>query len=136
VNWRLVLALSLFGLVMSVATISAIPSSAEPIFWGAIFIVCAIVIARLTTERHFLHGLMVGLVNSLWITGAHIIMFDHYISHHPQERTMMNAMPLRDSPRLMMAITGPVIGVISGSIIGLLAYVAGILMRRSENKIG
>ena len=37
---------------------------------------------------------------------------------------MMSSMPAPDSPRLMMAATGPLIGLISGVIIGLLAVVA------------
>jgi hypothetical protein len=42
---------------------------------------------------------------------------------------MMSSMPLADSPRLMMACTGPIIGAISGLVIGLLAYVAGKLVK-------
>ena len=37
----------------------------------------------------------------------------------------MAAMPLSDSPRLMMILVGPVIGVLSGCVIGLLALLAG-----------
>ena len=37
---------------------------------------------------------------------------------------MMKTMPMPDSPRLMMAMVGPVIGLISGLLIGLLALLA------------
>jgi hypothetical protein len=37
---------------------------------------------------------------------------------------MMTSMPLPDSPRLMMAMTGPIIGLVSGLILGLFALVA------------
>ena len=35
-----------------------------------------------------------------------------------------------DSPRLMMAMMGPVIGVVSGLVLGLFAFVAGKLVKR------
>lgn len=42
---------------------------------------------------------------------------------------MMRSMPLPDSPRLMMACVGPIVGIISGVIIGLFAYGAGKLVK-------
>lgn len=109
---------------MGVATVFVIPSDVEPIFWLAIFLVCAYLIARNRPDRHLLHGLLLGIVNSAWITAAHIIFFSQYIANHPTE-AMMSSMRLPDSPRLMMACLGPIVGIISGAIIGLLAYVAG-----------
>jgi hypothetical protein len=127
-NWKLIFALSLFGLAMGIATVYVIPSNIEPICWLVIFIICAIVIARVLPSRHFLHGLMVGIVNSIWITGAHILLFDAYIANHAKEAAMMHNMPL--APRAMMAIVGPCIGVISGVILGLFAWIAGKLLRK------
>ncbi len=124
-DWKLIFGLSLFGLAMAMVTVFVIPSNVEPIFWLAIFLVYAFLIARLRSTRHFLHGLLVGIVNSVWVTTAHNVFFGYYIANHPKEAAMMNSMPLPNSPRLMMALTGPVIGIISGVIIGLLAYVAG-----------
>lgn len=128
-DWRLLFGLSLFGLAMGVATVFVIPSNVEPVFWLFIFIACAYLIARNRPDRHFLHGLLLGIVNSVWVTGAHIAFFSQYIANHPKEAAMMSSMPLPDSPRLMMACIGPIIGIISGVIIGVLAYVAGRLVK-------
>jgi hypothetical protein len=46
---------------------------------------------------------------------------------------MMKSMPTPESPRLMMALTGPVIGIVSGAIIGTLCMVAGRLVRPAPN---
>jgi hypothetical protein len=73
---------------------------------------------------------MVGIVNSIWITASHVLLFDQYIARHPQEASMMKSMPLPDSPRVMMLLTGPVIGVISGLVLGLFAFIASRLVRR------
>jgi hypothetical protein len=127
-NWTLILQLSLFGLAMGIATVFVIPSNIEPLFWLVIFGICAYIIATRSSRRYFLHGLAVSMVNSVWITTAHIVFFDRYIANHPDEASMMASMPLPDAPRLMMALTGPVIGIVSGLVLGGLAVGASKLV--------
>ena len=128
-NWKLILELSLFGLAMGLATVFFIPSNVEPFCWLVIFLTCAYLIAKQCWTNRFLHGLALGLANCVWITGAHILFFTQYIANHAQEADMMKSMPMPDSPRLMMAMVGPVIGVISGAIIGLLALAASKVLK-------
>ena len=120
-HWKLIALLSLFGLAMGLATVFFLPSNVEPACWLAIFLVCAYVIAKQCVNRQFLHGLYLGLANCVWITASHIVFFDQYIAGHAREAEMIKSMPMPDSPRLMMALVGPVIGAISGALIGLLA---------------
>jgi hypothetical protein len=120
-NWKLVLQLSLFGLVMAFATVFVIPSVVEPFCWLVIFVVCAYLIARRAPGSYFLHGLLTGILNSVWITSAHLALFDQYIAHHPREAEMMAGMPL--APKAMMAVTGPIVGVVSGIVLGILALI-------------
>jgi hypothetical protein len=127
-NWSLIAKLSLFGLAMAFATVYVIPSRIEPIVWLVIFVVCAWVIARSVERRHFLHGLFVSIVNGVWITTAHVALFHAYITRHPEEAAMAANMPL--SPRVMMLVTGPLIGVVSGVILGLFALVASKFVKR------
>ena len=129
-NWKLTLQLSLFGLAMGIATVFVIPSKIEPAFWLVIFVYCAYVIAKCSGGALFLHGLLLGLANSVWITASHVLFFDAYLAHHAQEAAMMQSGPLATHPRLMMAIVGPVIGLISGVILGLFALVAGRLAKK------
>lgn len=129
-NGKLVLALSMFGLLMAVATVFVIPSSIEPLFWLAIFVFCAVVIARKAPGRPFLHGLLLGLLNSVWVTGAHLIFFDSYLARHAREAAMAANSPL--PPRAMMAVTGPVIGLVSGVVLGLFALIATKLLKRDK----
>lgn len=131
-NWKLILQLSLFGLAMSVATVFWISSGIEPLFWLVIFIVCAYIIAKRCTTKHFLTGFLVGLANCVWVTSMHIIFYQTYLAHHPQEAEMMLKMPMPDSPRVMMLLTGPIVGIVSGVILGLFAIIAGKLIKRSN----
>jgi hypothetical protein len=133
VDWKLIFQLSLFGLAMGIATVFFIPSNIEPVFWLVIFIVCAYIFAKKVATRHFLHGLLLGLANSVWITASHILFLSRYIANHPREAAMMASMPLPDSPRVMMALIGPIIGLVSGLVLGLFALVAGKLVKRSQS---
>jgi len=124
VNWRLIITLSLFGLAMAIATVSLIPSSREPVFWLGIFVACAYAIARRATSQFFLHGLLVSLVNGVWITGSHVLFFDTYITNHPQEAAMTASMPFSSHPRILMVVIGPFIGLVSGLVLGAFCVIA------------
>lgn len=130
-NWKLVLQLSMFGLGMGIATVFIIPSSIEPAFWLVIFVVCAYLIAKRVASKHFLHGLLLGLANSVWITLAHVLLADRYLATHIREASMMATSPSGFSPRTMMAVVGPLVGLVSGVVIGVLAVLAGKIMSRN-----
>ena len=131
-NWKLILGLSFVGLAMGLATVFWIPSNVEPFVWLVIFVFSAIVIAKRCGSRPFVHGLLVSLANSVWITGAHVLLFDQYLAHHPQEASMMQAMARPDLAREMMAVLGPVIGGISGVVLGFFSLIAFKLAERKR----
>src|SRR5437868_499228 len=122
---KLIFQLSLFGLAMAIATVFVIPSNIEPLFWLAIFIVCAYLIAKNAPRLYFVHGFLVSLVNSAWITIAHVLLFDQYIARHAEEARMMARLSFPVSNRMLMALTGPVIGILSGLILGVFSIIAG-----------
>jgi uncharacterized membrane protein YGL010W len=124
-NWKLIFQLSLFGLAMGIATVFVIPSNIEPAFWLVIFLFCAYVIAKRRPGNLFLHGLLLGLANSVWITAAHVLLFDAYIVRHAQEAAMMQSKSISVSPKVVMAVLGPLFGLVSGIVLGLFAFIAG-----------
>lgn len=132
-NWKLIVQLSLFGLAMGLGTVFVIPSTIEPLFWLVVFVVSAYTIARRASGRLFVHGLLTGIANSVWVTGAHVLFFNQYIARHPQEAAMMSSMPRPDAPKLMMVFVGPVVGMISGLVMGVLALLAARIVNRSRS---
>jgi uncharacterized membrane protein YGL010W len=120
---------------MGIATVFVIPSNIEPLFWLVIFGICAYIIARQTARLHFLHGLAVSVVNSVWITSSHVLLAGTYLANHPQEVAMMQATPLAQHPRVMMLIMGPVAGVVSGLILGLFSWIAGKFVKAAPGRI-
>jgi hypothetical protein len=130
-NWKLIIKLSMFGFAMAFLTVYFIPSNIEPVFWLIIFIACAYLIAKNCSEKYFLNGFMVSLFNCIWITAVHILLFNTYIGNHPQEAEMMHKMPMPTHPRLMMLLTGPVVGVVSGLVLGSFSYIASRMVKKS-----
>ena len=128
-NWKIIFQLSLFGLIMAIATISLIPSKIEPAFWLVIFVFCAYVIAKVCPGKYFLHGFFVSLVNCVWIIAAHVLFSKTYVANHLE---MATAMPgsLAQHPRIGMLVTGPVIGIISGIVLGLFSYLASLVVKK------
>src|SRR5207237_6468026 len=98
-----------------------------------IVVICAYLIAKHAPGKHFLHGLMLGIANSVWITGAHVLLFDAYLAHHAREAEMMKSLPMPLPPRLLMAIVGPCVGVVSGVVIGLFALGAAWLVTQGRS---
>ncbi len=58
-----------------------------------------------------------------------MLLFGGYLAPHPQEAAMTKTMPLPDSPRLMMLMTGAIVGIVSGVVLGLFAFIASKLVK-------
>jgi len=130
-NWRLLFSLSLFGLAMGLVTVSLVPSLVEPFFWLIIFLICAYLIAKYAPGKYFLHGFVLSLLNSVWITSSHIILYHSYISHHADMADMSSKTAMVNHPRLLMALLGPLFGVLFGLIMGLFAFIASRFVKKA-----
>lgn len=123
-SWKLVFALSLFGMAMGVATVYVVPSDREPLFWLGIFVVCAWLIAKRAPSKYFLHGMCTSLLNSVWITAAHVALFGKYVAGHAREVALSGPLTQQvGSVKIAMAVTGPVVGIVSGVVLGAIAWV-------------
>jgi hypothetical protein len=121
-NLKLVFQLSLFGLIMAFATVSLIPEKVEFVFWLAIFAFCAYVIAKVCTGKYFLHGFVLSLINSVWITAGHLLFFTSYMAHHPGVADMTYKWGTH--PRTYTLLLAIPSGIIFGLIMGLFAFIA------------
>lgn len=117
---------------MAVATVFLIPSNVEPFCWLAIFILCAYLVAKNAPGKYFLHGFCVSIMNCVWITSMHILFFAQYIAKHQQELEMSNKMSLlQGHPREQMLIMGPIIGIVSGLVLGLFCFIASKMVKKA-----
>ena len=125
-NWKLIFALSLFGLAMAIGSLFGL-GMIEPLLWLIIFIIYAWVIARSAPGKYFLHGFLVSVVNSVWITAIHATFFDIYAKNNPQ---FVQSAPPGMYPRVLMIIMGPIFGVLFGLVAGLFAFIASKFVKK------
>ena len=126
-NWKLIFALSLFGLAMAVASLLGL-GMLEPLLWLVIFIIYAWLIATRAPGKYFLHGFLVSVVNSIWITAIHALFFSVYAKNNPQ---FVQSSPPGMNPRVLMLIMGPLVGAMFGVIAGLFAFIASKIFKKS-----
>ncbi|MBI3501922.1 MAG: hypothetical protein HY063_09015 [Bacteroidetes bacterium] len=129
-NWKLIFGCSLFGLAMAISTAFFLPGKIEMIFWLAIFLIVAYLVAKSAAGKFFLHGFLISLVNSVWVVSAHILFFKNYMELNPEMWQMQAQMPMPEHPRMMMAIMGPIIGVAFGIILGLFCWAASKMVKK------
>jgi hypothetical protein len=120
-SYRLILGLSLFGLAMGVATAFVIPPPIELYAWLAIFAVSGFAIAKRAPGRYVLHGLFVSVLDAVWVTAAHVALFDKYVVIH---RSIVAVATQHGSAPVMMAAGGAIAGVVGGLALGIFAWVS------------
>jgi len=134
-NWRLIFLLSLFGLVMGIATVYWIPAGVELVIWFTIFDICAYLIVKRAQWKFFLHGFLLGLIDGVWITAIQILLVKPYLANHPEEAAMISTMPLADSPRLVMLITGVIVALTTAVTLGIFSSVASKFVKKPSDMI-
>ena len=115
---------------MAIGTVYFIPSGIEPFLWSAILLLDAFLIVKFASGKYFMHGLFTCLGNCVWITAAHILLFNTYSINHPEEMKMMEQGPLNTHPKIMMALIGPAIGLATGMVLGLLSLGLSKLLKK------
>jgi hypothetical protein len=129
-NWKLIFQLSIFGLIMAVGTTSLIPQTLEWPFWLLIFIFCAFVIAKRCTGKYFLYGFMASIFNCFWILLVHLIFFETFMRTHQMPPNAKIPVYMTIQPRVVMIVFGAIIGVVSGLVLGLFAFIASKIVKK------
>lgn len=113
---------------------SLVTPTIEPFCWLVVFLISAFFIAKYASGKYFLHGLVLGILNSIWITAVHVMLYEHYVAGHPDYMEMMAGLPpdLAAHPRRMMLPINLIIGLLSGVVLGVFAFIAGRIARRKS----
>jgi small-conductance mechanosensitive channel len=128
-NWKLIFSLSMFGIAMAVAGLFGLTRHVEPLLWLAIFIFYAGWIAKHVPSKLFLHGFLVSVVNGVWIAIIHAAFHSTYLENNPEMLEDYQKFSQYMNPQTMMLIIGPCIGAITGVVAGLLAMIAGRILK-------
>jgi lysylphosphatidylglycerol synthetase-like protein (DUF2156 family) len=134
-NWKIVLLLSLFGVVVGFAGVYGLSGPGELVLWIIVFLIYAIVIGKRLESDFFVHALMATILAGLWVGVIHAAFLGTYVAHNAELRAGRSMMPKSSHPRLMMVMVGPFIGAVTGVVAGLMAAVAGKLFKHKKGVV-
>jgi hypothetical protein len=132
-NRKLIFALSSFGLIMALSTESLVALRYEALGWMVVFVISAYIISTVCKDKYFLHGLLVGMLNYLWVIPYRFFSHGMYIQAHSNLMIALEEipMPYRDHPRLLLASIWVVVGIVSGLILGLFSHMASRMVTKT-----
>lgn len=131
-NWKLILFLCLPGIAMGFASVYGFTVGIEWLLWLTLFIIYAIVIAKTETSKYFLHGLLIGIITAVISTLIQFLFFDIYVLNNPLSDADNNQIPGNLEPRVFFLLSAPLIGIVSGMVIGLFALLASKFIKPKE----
>ena len=127
-KWTLILRLSLIEFVLALASIFFISPNVETILWLASVLFFAYAIGKGTRQYPFLHGLLLGIVNAMWVSVVRGVFLVRYLAGHPVAASTID-MISHGRPRLSVALTAIFTGIGQGIVIGVFAIVAGMMVK-------
>jgi hypothetical protein len=128
-NWRLILQLSMFGVAMGLGIVFFLPSSATTALWIIIIALSGYAIAKRCVRLRWLNGLLVGLLDGLLSAGVNVLFFHAYAIRHADNIALIHAFVPVMSVRRLLVLTSPVLGLLYGVAIGLVALLIGVFLR-------
>ncbi|MGH9787840.1 MAG: hypothetical protein ACRD4U_03945 [Candidatus Acidiferrales bacterium] len=131
-NWKLIVSLSGFGVVMGVLSVLGLSQGIEGWLWLALCIFCAGWMGTQLAERRFLHGFLTGLIGGAVAPVIQALFFSTYVANNPEFMQAAGQLPPGISPRIITVVAIPLGGLLSGVVLGLLTMLAGKVLYRSS----
>ena len=120
-NWQLIFLLSGFGILMGILSANGLTRKIEPFLWLAFSFISAFIISKNVSRNLFLYGLIVGILWGVFNSVLQSIFFNTYLKNNPRykEAYAKNAVV---KPRYFILLVGPMIGLVTGIVLGGLAW--------------
>ena|SRR5688572_5954999 len=130
-NWKIILGLSLFGILMGVLSVFGLTGGLEWLLWLIIALISAVVIERSAPKLHVTSGFLVGFLDSLFSGIIVAFFWERYLLQNPDVLNRLAEMPEGLAPEFFMIIASVLIGFIYGLFIGLVVFLIRKTKRRS-----
>jgi hypothetical protein len=123
-NIRLVLTLSLLGLVVAIGSlVGLIPYGWEKGAWAALVLVFAGVLANRAPGRFFLHGLVTGFIAGVLSPLCQALFIHQYMEHNAKAADAFKALPPSIPPAVFVVMAAPIFAVVIGGVTGLVTWI-------------
>ena len=121
-NWKTILLLSLFAILMGFLSVFGVIPDFEWLMWLVIAIVSGYVLNKQTKKLLFTHAVVTGIIMGVFNAVIQSVLFDTYLLNDPQIEGL-SQWPATIEPQYFLLIAGPFIGIVYGLLIGLFALI-------------
>jgi hypothetical protein len=135
-NWKIILGLSLFGILMGVLNVFGLTGGLEWLLWLIIALISAVVIEKSAPKLHVTSGFLVGFLDSLFSGIIVAFFWERYLLQNPDVLERLAQMPEGLAPEFFMLIASVLIGFVYGLFIGLVVFLIRKTKKRSAPAAG
>ncbi|MFC2092330.1 hypothetical protein ACFLSV_00380 [Bacteroidota bacterium] len=121
-NWKTILLLSLFAILMGFLSVFGVIPDFEWLMWLVIAIVSGYVLNKQTKKLLFTNAVVTGIIMGVFNAVIQSVLFDTYLLTDPQIEGL-SQWPTTIEPQYFLLIAGPFIGIVYGLVIGLFALI-------------
>lgn len=132
-NWKSILGLSLFGILMGVLNVFGLTGGLEWLLWLIIALISAVVIEKTSEGLLVTQGFMVGFLDSLFNGIITAVFWEKYLVQNPGVLDRLTEMPEGLAPEFFMIIASVLIGFVYGLFIGLVVYLTRKTKKRTKS---
>jgi len=119
-DWKVIIILSVIGLLMGLLSVQGFTQKIEPLLWLLFGIATSLILSRNIEQKAFLHGILIGLAWGILNGLTQSVFFDTYLTNNPSVQQNFQKKPFI-LPRYFVLVTGPIIGLITGLVLGRLS---------------
>jgi hypothetical protein len=131
-NWKLIGLLCGFGVLMGGASVLGFTKGVEGLLWLVIGVICVWLIVWRAPVRFLPHGFFVGLIGGAVAPVIQFLFFSAYLANNPELATRFAEIPGGMEPRYFVLMLTPIIGLISGLMLGLACWLVAKLAGKSR----
>lgn len=130
-RWKIILLLSLSGLITGFLTVFYVPVRFEAAIGMPLYMLCGWLIARYVEKRHFLHGFITGIISSAIITAVRATYATTFFAANPKEAELFAKMSRESGATMVqsMELMSPFAALFAGLILGLFALAGNMIVR-------
>ncbi|NUN08217.1 MAG: hypothetical protein HUU54_03485 [Ignavibacteriaceae bacterium] len=118
-NTKLVLNLSMFGVILGVFSTMGFALGWEWVLWLVGWAGMSLVISKKQKEKYFIHGFSAGFLFAFIVSLIKILLYDIYIENHPYLISQFETNQV-NNPRMYIISFGVITAVFSGLITGVM----------------
>ncbi|MBI2420112.1 MAG: hypothetical protein HYV28_19800 [Ignavibacteriales bacterium] len=120
-NFKLIMNLSLFGLLAGSLNVFALTAGNDWVIWVLFWILASMLLKKKVAEKFFLHAFITGALFTLLAYFVQILLFDLYVANNPVIQSTISSLEPEVHPKTYFISIGLLLALGNGLILGLIA---------------